>query len=293
MLIDWFYLSVFNAPRAKPYTGLTTEHARRQQRWVWEAAARRQQPGQGAKAVAGEPDVSPPLPQLFRVDKAGDLHLLPRPDEGWAHTTKVLKASDDKRELKRERDRLTALQQDELPQLQLGMHDDLAFLCHSQSTAESQGHFGSDDPDVGTRERHVRQVLEFVDGMAGADEVAPAPEVELESGGDDDEAALPDPDDSAKFDAFIEMITARECLAVVARRAELTRALGHLQHTNDARRLQVLRAILIAFDRRWGFAPPRCASYYLLGSTESEDERLEARCRITSGADEDIALKQG
>ena len=141
----------------------------------------------------------------------------------------MLKASDDKRELKRERDRLTALQQDELPQLQLGMHDVLAVVCYSQSTADPQGHVGSDDPGVDMSARHVREVRAFVDGTAGAGEVAPAPEVERERGAAaDDEAALPDPNDSAKFDAFIEMITARECLAVVARRAELTRALGHV-----------------------------------------------------------------
>ena len=296
LLVDWFYLSVFNAPRAKPYTGLTTEHARRQQRWVWEAAARRQQPGQGAEAVAGEPDVPPPLPQLFRVDEDGELHLLPRPDEGWAHTTKVLKAFDDKRELERERDRLTALQQDELPQLQLGMHDDLAFfLGHSQATADPQSHAESDDPGVDMSACHdVREVRVFVGGTAAAGEVDPAPEGEHEGGGGGgDEAGLPDPNDSVALDAFIKMTTARECLAVVARRAELTRALEYVETKNDARRVQKLRAILSAFDRRWGFAPPRCASYYLLGSTESEDERLEARCRITSGADDDIAQKQG
>ena len=160
-------------------------------------------------------------------------------------------------------------------------------------TADLQSHVESDDPGVDMSARHVRKVLAFVGGTAAAGEVDPAPEVEREGGGGGgDEAALPDPNDSAALDAFIEMTTARECLAVVARRAELTRALEYVETKNDARRVQKLRAILSAFDRRWGFAPPRCASYYLLGSTESEDERLEARSRATCDADEAIAKKQ-
>ena len=78
---------------------------------------------------------------------------------------------------------------------------------------------------------------------------------------------------------------------MVARRAELTQALEYVETKNDARGVQKLRAVLSAFDRRWGFAPPRCASYYLLGSTESEDDRREARSRATCDADEDIAKK--
>ena len=141
--------------------------------------------------------------------------------------------------------------------------------------------------------RHVRKVLAFVGGTAAAGEVDPAPEVEREGGGDGgDEAALPDSNDSAALDAFIEMTTARECLAVVARRAELTRALEYAETQNDTRRVQKLRVILSAFDRRWGFVPPRCASYYSLGSTGSEDERLEARSRATCDADEAFAKKQ-
>ena len=44
-----------------------------------------------------------------------------------------------------------------------------------------------------------------------------------------DEGTIPDLADRAAFNAFTEMITARECIAVVARRAELAQACTHLE----------------------------------------------------------------
>ena len=41
--------------------------------------------------------------------------------------------------------------------------------------------------------------------------------------------ALPDPADRAAFNEYTNMITARECIAVVARRAELYQAAVHLE----------------------------------------------------------------
>ena len=45
----------------------------------------------------------------------------------------------------------------------------------------------------------------------------------------DDEGVLPDPADRAAFKEYTDMITARECIAVVARRAELYQAAVHLE----------------------------------------------------------------
>ena len=252
LLVEWFYLSVFNAPRAGLKTG---EHARQQQRWVWEAAARRRQPEQGAEAAAGEPDAE-------RAELAGwETPPHEPPGSAAGELATIAPAYD-------------------------------VWVCCA-STADPKSHVESDDPGVDMSARHVREVRGSLTVRLQPAKLILRPRSSASaSGGGGDEAALPDPNDSAALDAFIEMTTARECLAVVARRAELTRALEYVETKNDARRVQKLRAILSAFDRRWGFAPPRCASYYLLGSTESEDERLEARSRATCDADEDIAKKQ-
>ena len=57
-----------------------------------------------------------------------------------------------------------------------------------------------------------------------------ANEVEPDNDEDDDEGAtLPDPADRAAFNEYTDMITSRECIAVVARRAELYQAVAHLE----------------------------------------------------------------
>ena len=48
-------------------------------------------------------------------------------------------------------------------------------------------------------------------------------------GKENGDGAIPDPADRAAFNAFTEMITAREFIAVVARRAELAQACAHLE----------------------------------------------------------------
>jgi hypothetical protein len=98
------------------------------------------------------------------------------------------------------------------------------------------------------------------------------------------------------------MITARECLAVVARRAELTQACLHLEAearqfgstAEREHRVKMVRKLLTSFERRWGFTPhwrtrrsPLAALFACLKacacSGESEDERLErlVRAKVT------------
>ena len=60
---------------------------------------------------------------------------------------------------------------------------------------------------------------------------------------------LPDPNNRAEFDAFIEMMVARECLAVRARDAELTEALEYLQErVNEADEILTVHAAALSRD---------------------------------------------
>lgn len=285
LLIEWFYLSVFNAPRPKPCAGLAAERTREQQRWVYS-------PGQVAEAAAGEAGAKstkerPERPVLpAGADQCADCVEL----EAGAECTELAGSANIPH------DHLLEPSPGELAVMatcpfSLGVgglvcydpDEDGAVVAspqddsHVQARSASLGSILYGDPDDGMSSRRVRQLLAFVDGTPGDDEVAPGPEAELEGGEDEDEALLPDPNDGAEFDAFIEMISARECLAVVARRAELAQAVEYLRSTNDARGLRTVREILSAFEQRWGFAPRRCASYYLLGGSESEEERLKVR----------------
>ena len=45
------------------------------------------------EVTAEDPPPSPP--QLFRIDEDGQMHLLQRPEEGWTHATKILRAAND------------------------------------------------------------------------------------------------------------------------------------------------------------------------------------------------------
>ena len=54
----------------------------------------------------------------------------------------------------------------------------------------------------------------------------------------DDEAQLPDPHDKAEFGAYCEMITARECLAVMARAQQEAEGANHLGLEHDLREAQ-------------------------------------------------------
>ena len=55
----------------------------------------------------------------------------------------------------------------------------------------------------------------------------------------DENALLPDPANKAEFASYCEMITAQECLAVVARHAELEEAVDYLSKASRADRLRI------------------------------------------------------
>ena len=93
-------------------------------------------------------------------------------------------------------------------------------------------------------------------GAPRGDDGAAARDEEPDDGEADDESALPDPADRAAFTAYTEMITARECIAVVARRAELTQAVEHLEvepHPSST-------PLSALFVPRSSFLSPLCAS---------------------------------
>jgi hypothetical protein len=81
------------------------------------------------------------------------------------------------------------------------------------------------------KNRLAKQIRAFFSSLHDDDDTASQEEQESDNGEVDDEGALPDPADRGAFKAYTEMIIARECIAVVARRAELTQAVGHLEVT--------------------------------------------------------------
>ena len=105
--------------------------------------------------------------------------------------------------------------------------------------------------------------------------------------------ALPDPNDREAFDEYTDMITARDCLAVVARRDELRRACAYLEKQRapnamaEHRQLKTVRHLLAKFERRWGFKPLIRAGGGILalwcactcGTEGGENERLESLVR--------------
>ena len=74
----------------------------------------------------------------------------------------------------------------------------------------------------------------FCGSPLGDDEAAAREEVPEDDTPEEDEGALPDPSDRAAFEAYTVMITARECIAVAARRAELAQAVAHLEVGREA-----------------------------------------------------------
>ena len=55
----------------------------------------------------------------------------------------------------------------------------------------------------------------------------------------DTDALLPDPANKAEFASYCEMVTAQECLAVMARHAELEEAVDYLSKASRADRLRI------------------------------------------------------
>ena len=112
---------------------------------------------------------------------------------------------------------------------------------------------------IAAEHKLAKQIGSFFGALHG-DDGAAAREEDPDDGEANDEAdgecALPDPADRAAFTAYTEMITARECIAVVARRAELTQAVEHLEvepHPSST-------PLSALFVPRSSFLSPLCAS---------------------------------
>ena len=293
-VVQFVFLCVFNAPRPKSSYGVVAELTREQQRWVWESMAQRRElllresmvPGvEAAVASASELGVA--------------LSAAHSPSEGASPRNEHEAAAVDESD---------------------AAVDDLHYLCLSDDTHEAMPASTAapedmlppplladvlyDDPDAGGRQMSARLLL-FLDKL-GQD--TPTSESFFNDPHERDDASaeveefnrqdkggftLPDPDDRAAFDAFTDMITARDCLAVVARHDELTHTYAHLkeqtQHGNDKeahRHLETVRELLGQFERRWGFTRQSCAGGGLTAlwractrGAESEEERLERLVR--------------
>ena len=83
-------------------------------------------------------------------------------------------------------------------------------------------------------DRRLSSRLSSFCGSPLGDDKAAREEVPEDDTPEEDEGALPDPSDRAAFEAYTVMITARECIAVAARRAELAQAVAHLEVGREA-----------------------------------------------------------
>lgn len=182
-----------------------------------------------------------------------------------------------------------------------------AATDEGESVLDSSGQASSvtlGDADHGGKRSMAKRLSRFFRTPLGNDE---AHQEELDDEEDnDDEEALPNPADRAVFDAYTEKITARECIAVVARRAELTKACAHLEvslagdlseeaRLENQRRLEVVRKMLADFNRRWQFTPTGCcgltrAVRRCTYGDETDEERLERIVRAKVRRDVKIAF---
>ena len=151
----------------------------------------------------------------------------------------------------------------------------------------------------GGKRSMAKRLSFFFRGLLGGDE---AREEEPDGEKGNGEEPLPDPADRAAFDAYTKKITARECIAVVARRTELTQACAYLEvrlagdlSEEAQRRLEVVRKILADFDRRWQFMPTGCcglarAARRCMHGGETDEERLERIVRTKVRRDVKVAF---
>ena len=275
---------MFNAPRPKSSSGLTAALTREQQRWVWESMARRREPSQQQQA-----------------DGTSELGTAPASSQrsaAAASSTNEHEAAVDPQQVSVAADAVTLEGMEYLCQsaeehpwgAAMAAPTDMPYLPGIYINYEVE-----EDPDSDVRYTAERP-MQFLDGpiefesALGSftasprenmveeflgrpieDESAPgsltAPPHKNHVAVEKNEAGstLPDPDDQAAFDAYTEMITARDCLAVVARRNELRRAHAYLEKqvkdgdtSQEAlARLKAVSELLRQFERRWGFAPPK------------------------------------
>jgi hypothetical protein len=194
LFIEWLYLTVFNAPRAKRRTIKDEEAASRQQRWAWEAVSK---------------STSPDAENFFESALTGS----------------------------------------------------------SASINTGTGVVGAQQPS-----RRSSRAWEAEDD-------------------------LPSPEDTVALAAYIDMITAKDCIGVMQRYQELISALEHFQAqaqapgatVEDTRRVTIVTKIMKDFSDKWGFTQPGWQWCSCSGG-ETPEERIERLVRATVRRDVKLAL---
>lgn len=211
-------MNVFNAPRPKRRSGISAERQREQQRWAWCVT----------RAFASHTCESLTLARA-RACRPRREAAAQRPSGGAAA------AAANETETVGE-----IVNNDNNNGERVAAHDVQLTLGAEEANDGGETPSPTTTPKADASPRPIldrRLSSKFSScfgSSSGDDEAAARGEVPEDDTPEEDEGALPDPSDRAAFEAYTVMITARECIAVAARRAELAQAVAHLEVGREA-----------------------------------------------------------